>query len=544
MTALLKKEVPFEWTIKQQKAFDYLKECLMKAPILQYPDFDKPFILYTDASGTGLGAVLSQKDEDNRERVIAYASRSLNKAERNYGITDKECLAVIWAIKHFEQYLGLLPFQVVTDHSALKYLQTAKIPSGRRARWIMYLQQFDFEITHRPGKENKNADALSRTPEIECNFVGVEIQEEDNEAPTTSFQIEQEDFYYKETEYDGDSESDGESDENFNEKLITQYTDILIFQETDKNNKEQIQERKEPDDWKITPGQITTKVNELLGECECSEPRLNKRKHCTDITKPEGDSDDESTYTAQTNEARSPIAFSCCGEIWCNCTINNTFDEYNGHPEFEDHWSELQAEDIYSHYTDESMENENGWGPEYYDQRHLNEAWGLPDLSNEVEQHIDEVWGVWTVAWTYSREEADRLMNDIIETKWVTANQPLRRGRWKCNEYCDLENHHMHSWCTICQKRIDHEERSNHNCRFGIGQGQIHPDMDPNYLYNDVFWEEPLLAHDSLPTQNNERENAKTNNYYHTEHNGEGTSRPYNTSNQTTSHINKRFKRY
>src|SRR5204862_359756 len=147
---------------------------------------------YTDASGTGLGAVLSQKDDENRERVIAYASRSLNKTEQNYGITDKECLAVIWAIKHFEQYLGLLPFQVVTDHSALKYLQTAKMPTGRRARWIMYLQQFDFKITYRPGKENKNADALSRTPEIvECNFVRVETQEEEiEETPTTIFQNE------------------------------------------------------------------------------------------------------------------------------------------------------------------------------------------------------------------------------------------------------------------------------------------------------------------------------------------------------------------
>src|SRR5436190_5403893 len=190
---------------KQQKAFDFLKGCLMDAPILQYPDFEKQFILYTDASGTGLGAVLSQKDEKNRERVIAYASRSLNKAERNYGITDQECLAVIWAIKHFEQYLGLLPFQVVTDHSALKYLQTAKMPTGRRARWIMYLQQFDFEITYRPGKENKNADALSRTPKIvECNFIGVETQEEEiEETPTTIFQNET-------SEYDGDSESEEE----------------------------------------------------------------------------------------------------------------------------------------------------------------------------------------------------------------------------------------------------------------------------------------------------------------------------------------------
>jgi hypothetical protein len=120
----------------------------MEAPILQYPDFTKPFVLYTDASGTGLGAVLSQIDEEKRERVIAYASRSLNQAECNYGITDQECLAIVWAVKHFEQYLGLLPFKIITDHSALKFLQTAEMPTGKRARWIMYLQQFQFEIVH------------------------------------------------------------------------------------------------------------------------------------------------------------------------------------------------------------------------------------------------------------------------------------------------------------------------------------------------------------------------------------------------------------
>jgi hypothetical protein len=80
-------------------------------------------------------------------------------------------------VKHFEQYLGLLPFKVITDHSALKFLQTADMPSGRRARWIMYLQQFKFEIVHRPGKDNKNADALSRIPEMQCFFIGVENKE-------------------------------------------------------------------------------------------------------------------------------------------------------------------------------------------------------------------------------------------------------------------------------------------------------------------------------------------------------------------------------
>src|SRR5437868_10660893 len=165
MLTLLKKDTPFLWTNKQQQAFDYLKKRLMEAPILQYPDFTRLFVLYTDASGTGLGAVLSQIDDEKRERVIAYASRSLNQAECNYRITDQECLAVVWAIKHFEQYLGLLPFKVITDHSALKFLQTTDVPTGKRARWMMYLQQFQFEIVYRPGKENANADALSRIPD-------------------------------------------------------------------------------------------------------------------------------------------------------------------------------------------------------------------------------------------------------------------------------------------------------------------------------------------------------------------------------------------
>src|SRR3954451_12572741 len=98
----------------------------MEASILQYPDFKKPFVFYPDTSRTGISAVLSQMDEEKRERVIAYASRSLNKAETNYGITDQECLVIVWAVKHFEQYLGLLPFKVVTDHFALKFYKLQK----------------------------------------------------------------------------------------------------------------------------------------------------------------------------------------------------------------------------------------------------------------------------------------------------------------------------------------------------------------------------------------------------------------------------------
>ena len=122
LNSLLKKEAEFIWTDKQQKAFDFLKDRMCKAPILTHPDFNKPFVLYTDASGTGLGVVLAQIGEDEKEHVIAYASRSLTQAEGNYSITDQECLAVVWGIEYFKHYLISKPFTVITDHSALKWL--------------------------------------------------------------------------------------------------------------------------------------------------------------------------------------------------------------------------------------------------------------------------------------------------------------------------------------------------------------------------------------------------------------------------------------
>ena len=163
MNQLLKKDVKFIWTEKQQKAFETLKGKLTEAPILSYPDFNKQFTIFTDASKRGLGAVLSQLDDEGKERVIIYDSRSLIPAEKNYHTTELECLAVFWAVQRFHKYLFTsTPFKIVTDHSALKTLKTAKIPKGRRARWIMELQQYNFTIEHRPGKANANADALSQ----------------------------------------------------------------------------------------------------------------------------------------------------------------------------------------------------------------------------------------------------------------------------------------------------------------------------------------------------------------------------------------------
>ncbi|GET51685.1 enzymatic polyprotein, putative [Rhizophagus irregularis DAOM 181602=DAOM 197198] len=162
ITSLLRKDEKFEWGIKQHEALEILKRKLTEEPVLRQPDWLRKFILITDASGIGLGAVLAQKDDKGQEYVIEYASKSLNRTEQRWPITEQECYAIVWGIQHFHKYLINRKFEVVTDHAALKGLMTAKVPKGKRSRWVMELEQYDFEITHRPGKENKNADALSR----------------------------------------------------------------------------------------------------------------------------------------------------------------------------------------------------------------------------------------------------------------------------------------------------------------------------------------------------------------------------------------------
>src|ERR1051325_10896018 len=160
LNKLLKKNIKYKWTQEQQKALDTLKQKLIDYPILIQPDFEKPFILAVDASGYALGAVLSQLNEEGNEAMIAYASKTMNKAEQNYPITEQECLAVVWGIKHFHKYLINQKFTVITDHSALKGLKNMKvIPKGRRGRWLEKLERYNFEIKHKSGKSKKNEDA-------------------------------------------------------------------------------------------------------------------------------------------------------------------------------------------------------------------------------------------------------------------------------------------------------------------------------------------------------------------------------------------------
>ena len=161
LTDLTKREAPFHWTDSCEEAFQILKKKLTEAPILAYPDYNSDYILYTDASSEAIGMVLSQI-QDGKERVISYGGKKLSPAEKRFSTTERECLAVIVAMKHFDSYLRGVHVTIVTDHIALKWILNQKQPKGRIARWVAYLQQFNYSIRHQPGNKLGNADGLSR----------------------------------------------------------------------------------------------------------------------------------------------------------------------------------------------------------------------------------------------------------------------------------------------------------------------------------------------------------------------------------------------
>ena len=150
---------------------------LISAPVLALPDFSKSFILDTDASGEGLGAVLSQTI-NGMEHVIAYASRTLTHTEKRYCATRREMLALVWGSRHFRPYLYGRKFLLRTDHNSLRWLHNFKEPEGQVARWLETMAEFQYEVIHRPGKQHCNADSLSRG---QCRQCGLEVELETDE---------------------------------------------------------------------------------------------------------------------------------------------------------------------------------------------------------------------------------------------------------------------------------------------------------------------------------------------------------------------------
>jgi len=163
LSDLTKKAIPFHWSPDQQTAFETLRDAIIQTPVIAMFDPNKQCSVFTDASKIGIGAILTQKDEQNHDKVIAYYSKRLNSTQENYSASELECLAVVEAIEHFDNYLHK-PFKVITDHSALKWLLNFKDTKSRLFRWSIRLSTKNFEIIHRAGSAQQHVDALSRSP--------------------------------------------------------------------------------------------------------------------------------------------------------------------------------------------------------------------------------------------------------------------------------------------------------------------------------------------------------------------------------------------
>lgn len=174
ISKLLRQQEEFKWGDEQEQSFQTLKSRLLDKPVLSFPDFRKPFEIYSDASDNCLGATLEQE-----RKAIAYASRTLQEAEQHYPQHEKECLAAVWAIETFRPYVAGAHFILHTDAISLKWLMSQKLLKGRMARWTIRLQQYDCEIKHIPGEKLPQADALSRINQLTSRALPAEVRMED-----------------------------------------------------------------------------------------------------------------------------------------------------------------------------------------------------------------------------------------------------------------------------------------------------------------------------------------------------------------------------
>ena len=179
LTRLLQKDTKWLWDERCENSFEELKRQLSQAPLLHYPDFSIPFIMYCDASDKGVGVVLCQKDDAENEAVIAYGSKTFTKSELNWTVTEKEAYALVWGLTHFHAYVYGNRTIVYSDHRALQWLRSFKTPTGKLARWILRLEEYSYEVVHKPGKLMSHVDALSRQPVVNAIFVNGFWSEED-----------------------------------------------------------------------------------------------------------------------------------------------------------------------------------------------------------------------------------------------------------------------------------------------------------------------------------------------------------------------------
>lgn len=169
LTDLLRPSQTFSWTPACEHAFTGVKDLLCYAPVLSTPGYDRSFSLEVDASAVGAGAVLLQSSEVNIKKPVCYFSKKFSRAQYKYSTIEKEVLALLWAVNHFEVYLGgsTFPVKVYTDHNPLVFLNRMYNTNQRLMRWSLALQELNLEIVHKQGSENVVADALSRAHSAE-----------------------------------------------------------------------------------------------------------------------------------------------------------------------------------------------------------------------------------------------------------------------------------------------------------------------------------------------------------------------------------------
>nr|XP_016493968.1 PREDICTED: uncharacterized protein LOC107813241 [Nicotiana tabacum] len=173
---LLEKDAKYVFDEKCMEAFELLKQKLTTTPIITAPNWSLPFELMCDASDVAVGAVLGQRI-NKMFHPVYYASKTMNEAQRNYTVTEKELLAIVFAMEKFRPYLMGAKVIIHTDHAALRYLMTKKDSKARLMRWVLLLQEFDLEIVDRKGSENQVADHLSRLEEEGRPLDGLEIND-------------------------------------------------------------------------------------------------------------------------------------------------------------------------------------------------------------------------------------------------------------------------------------------------------------------------------------------------------------------------------
>ena len=165
LTDLLRGKVEYVWSPVCQQAFQNVKALLCSAPVLAAPCVEKPFKLQVDASHVGTGAVLMQSDKEGLDRPVSFFSKKFNRHQLNYSVIEKELLALVWALGHFDVYVGSgVPVEVFTDHNPLTFLNSLRCPNQRLIRWSLMLQSYCLDIRHIKGSDNVVADALSRAP--------------------------------------------------------------------------------------------------------------------------------------------------------------------------------------------------------------------------------------------------------------------------------------------------------------------------------------------------------------------------------------------